>query len=195
MNLEFGIWNLEFGMSYLNFQKNSRQLPPKMLAKQTQIIYSTHSTHSIRTNYGTKKTKVIQKIANPYHCCSRCMAIIEWKKKYRKYKVMKNPTKWFAHRLDWIGLGIGFGLDGMELSVLMPIFTDFNFHLNTIAYVNFNLNTLDHVHQYEYQYRQLSAGCQQKAVKQNYHVLCISCAVNKNVCAKCMGPIDVQPEE
>ena len=44
-------------------------------------------------NRNSKKTKTILSLPNA-GLCKRCHDIIEWKKKYRKYKPLKAPTKW-----------------------------------------------------------------------------------------------------
>lgn len=61
--------------------------------------------------------------------CKRCKDIIDWKIKYKKYKMLSAPKKCIS--------------------------------------------------------------CEQKAIKQAYHVLCRNCARAKDVCAKCCKPEEV----
>jgi len=35
-----------------------------------------------------------------------------------------------------------------------------------------------------------SVWCSQKAVKEAYHVICKKCSEEKNVCAKCLEPVE-----
>jgi hypothetical protein len=48
-----------------------------------------------RHNPNSKKSQVIAGIPN-VGLCQRCHDIIEWRKKFRKYKPIKNLTKWCA---------------------------------------------------------------------------------------------------
>jgi hypothetical protein len=47
---------------------------------------------AFRHNKHSKLTKVIQAIPNE-GLCPRCVEIIEWRKKFRKYKMIKEPKK------------------------------------------------------------------------------------------------------
>lgn len=55
------------------------------------------NTFAFKHNKNSKKTKVILGI-NHFGLCTRCHEIIEWKKKYRKYKPLKAPKKWCVSR-------------------------------------------------------------------------------------------------
>ncbi|KAL7753830.1 hypothetical protein RI367_000762 [Sorochytrium milnesiophthora] len=89
-------------------------------AKKTGQKYK--NTTAFRHNPGSKLTKKI--LALPVQgLCSRCFEIIEWRKKYRKYKPLTAPKK--------------------------------------------------------------CVGCEQKTVKDAYHVICDKCAGARGVCAKC----------
>ncbi|ORZ39975.1 hypothetical protein BCR44DRAFT_97083 [Catenaria anguillulae PL171] len=80
------------------------------------------NTTAFRHNKASKKTKEI--LALPVQgVCARCFEIIEWRKKFRKYKPMTQPKK--------------------------------------------------------------CVSCEQKTVKESYHIMCNPCAHKKNVCAKC----------
>ncbi|KAI9184505.1 hypothetical protein H9P43_003558 [Blastocladiella emersonii ATCC 22665] len=81
------------------------------------------NTTAFRHNKASKKTKVI--LGLPIHgLCAKCFDVIEWRKKFRKYKPLTAPKK--------------------------------------------------------------CVTCNQKTVKDAYHVMCTPCATDKGVCAKCL---------
>lgn len=51
------------------------------------------NSFAFKHNPNSKKTKVILAI-NHAGLCAHCNEIIEWRKKYRKYKPLKHPRKW-----------------------------------------------------------------------------------------------------
>ncbi|KAI9136496.1 hypothetical protein BKA69DRAFT_1103798 [Paraphysoderma sedebokerense] len=82
-------------------------------------------------NRNSKLTKKI--LALPVQgLCHRCYEVIEWRKRFRKYKSLTTPKK--------------------------------------------------------------CVGCEQKTVKDAYHVLCNPCATKKNVCAKCQQSAEIVEE-
>ncbi|XP_013195419.2 uncharacterized protein C9orf85 homolog [Amyelois transitella] len=38
-------------------------------------------------------------------------------------------------------------------------------------------------------------GCEQKAIKYAYHLLCTKCVTEKNVCAKCCKPVEIEEKD
>jgi hypothetical protein len=51
------------------------------------------NTEAFRHNRASKKTAKI--LAMPIsHVCTHCREILEWRKKYRKYKPLTQPKKW-----------------------------------------------------------------------------------------------------
>lgn len=53
---------------------------------------------AFKHNKNSKLTKKILSMPNE-GLCTRCYEIIEWKKKYRKYKPLSAPKKWYAQTL------------------------------------------------------------------------------------------------
>jgi len=61
--------------------------PPKRPVHMNRVAF----TH----NKNSKKTAIILSLPNQ-GLCGRCHEMIEWKKRYRKYKPLTVPKKWFA---------------------------------------------------------------------------------------------------
>ncbi|KNE68806.1 hypothetical protein AMAG_13446 [Allomyces macrogynus ATCC 38327] len=88
------------------------------------------NTTAFRHNKASRKTREI--LALPVQgLCARCFEIVDWRKRFRKYKPLTSPKK--------------------------------------------------------------CVGCEQKTVKEAYHVLCNPCAAKKGVCAKCMQATEIVP--
>ncbi|KAL1920051.1 uncharacterized protein VTP21DRAFT_1197 [Calcarisporiella thermophila] len=88
------------------------------------------NTFSYKHNRNSKKTKKIA--ASPIQgLCARCTEVIEWRKKFRKYKPLTTPKR--------------------------------------------------------------CVGCQEKAIKDAYHILCDPCARTRGVCAKCQEKKEIVP--
>ncbi|CAG8464617.1 9631_t:CDS:2 [Dentiscutata heterogama] len=86
------------------------------------------NTYAFRANKNSKKTNLINSL--PINgICKRCKDIIEWRKKFKKYKPLKTPKRCVC--------------------------------------------------------------CEEKTVKEAYHILCNKCAKDKGVCAKCQGSEDI----
>ncbi|KAG0259322.1 hypothetical protein DFQ27_004125 [Actinomortierella ambigua] len=95
--------------------------------KQGQTYKNTFAFHA---NKGSRITKQIA--AMPIGgLCSKCVDVIEWRKKFRKYKPLTTARK--------------------------------------------------------------CVNCDQKAIKEAYHVMCNNCAGEKNVCAKCLESREIVP--
>ncbi|CAG8644165.1 19497_t:CDS:2 [Dentiscutata erythropus] len=90
------------------------------------------NAYAFRANKNSKKTKIINSL--PINgICKRCKDIIEWRKKFKKYKSLKTPKRCVC--------------------------------------------------------------CEEKTVKEAYHILCNKCAKEKGVCAKCQGSEDIVPSD
>ncbi|KAK9720717.1 hypothetical protein K7432_003950 [Basidiobolus ranarum] len=88
------------------------------------------NTTAYRHNKNSKKTREIN--ALPISgLCQRCLDVLEWRKRFRKYKPLTTAKKCVC--------------------------------------------------------------CQQKAIKEAYHVLCNKCATEKKVCAKCQESKQIVP--
>ena len=66
---------------------NVRKSRPQKHQNTTAFKNNLHDT--------SKRTKVINSIEVTC-CCSRCTEVIEWKIKYKKYKLLTVPKKWFV---------------------------------------------------------------------------------------------------
>ncbi|CAG8717232.1 5396_t:CDS:2, partial [Acaulospora morrowiae] len=80
------------------------------------------NTFAFHANKNSKKTKTINSLPID-GVCQKCKDIIEWRKKYKKYKPLTVPKR--------------------------------------------------------------CVGCEEKTVKEAYHILCNKCATEKGACAKC----------
>ncbi|RIA97712.1 hypothetical protein C1645_751815 [Glomus cerebriforme] len=86
------------------------------------------NTFAFQPNKNSKKTKFINSL--PINgLCHRCKEILEWRKKYKKYKPLTTPKR--------------------------------------------------------------CVNCNEKAIKEAYHVLCSKCATSKKVCAKCQESAEI----
>ncbi|CAG8833789.1 32179_t:CDS:2, partial [Gigaspora margarita] len=86
------------------------------------------NSYAFHANKNSKKTKLINSL--PINgVCKRCKDIIEWRKKFKKYKPLKTPKRCVC--------------------------------------------------------------CDEKTVKEAYHILCNKCSKDKGVCAKCQGSDDI----
>ncbi|CAB4374256.1 hypothetical protein RhiirA5_493204 [Rhizophagus irregularis] len=86
------------------------------------------NTFSFQSNKNSKKTKYINSL--PINgLCHKCKEIIEWRKKYKKYKPLTTLKR--------------------------------------------------------------CVNCNEKAVKEAYHILCSKCATDKKVCAKCQESAEI----
>ena len=63
---------------------NNKKGPPK---HQNKFAFK-HNKNSVKTR------KLLAKEGTTAGLCARCVEIIEWKIKYRKYKPLKDPKKW-----------------------------------------------------------------------------------------------------
>ncbi|KAF9418332.1 hypothetical protein BGZ94_009721 [Podila epigama] len=95
--------------------------------KQAQAHKNTYAFHA------NKSSKITKKIANmPVGgLCEKCVEVIMWRKKFKKYKPLTTMKK--------------------------------------------------------------CVNCQEKAIKDAYHVICTKCAGEKNVCAKCLESREIVP--
>ncbi|CAG8565786.1 8534_t:CDS:2 [Funneliformis mosseae] len=86
------------------------------------------NTFAFQPNKNSKKTKLINSL--PINgLCHRCKEIVEWRKKYKKYKPLTTPKR--------------------------------------------------------------CVSCNEKTVKEAYHILCNKCATDKKVCAKCQESVEI----
>ncbi|KAG0231000.1 hypothetical protein B0O80DRAFT_380648 [Mortierella sp. GBAus27b] len=95
--------------------------------KQGQAYKNTFAFHA---NKGSKLTKKIAEMPVS-GLCQKCVEVIMWRKKFKKYKPLTTMKK--------------------------------------------------------------CVNCQQKAIKDAYHVMCNKCAGEKNVCAKCLESREIVP--
>ncbi|KAK3828628.1 MAG: hypothetical protein J3Q66DRAFT_383315 [Benniella sp.] len=95
--------------------------------KQAQAHKNSFAFHA---NPGSKLTKKIASMPVS-GLCEKCVEVIEWRKKFRKYKPLTTMKK--------------------------------------------------------------CVHCQQKAIKEAYHVMCNKCAGEKNICAKCLESREIVP--
>jgi hypothetical protein len=52
-----------------------------------------HNEFAFRHNPKSKLTQKIMSLPSSEHACPSCLSILEWRKKYRKYKILKRPRK------------------------------------------------------------------------------------------------------
>ena len=64
------------------------------------------NSYAFKHNKNSKKTKRIANLPNTtLYCCPRCTSKIQWRVKYRKYKPLKEPTKWCVGSLASASVG------------------------------------------------------------------------------------------
>jgi hypothetical protein len=68
-----------------------------MPSKQTGSNQKHQNEYAFRHNKNSKKTRKIAKTPNK-GLCEKCHEKIEWRKKYRKYKPLTQPRKWYVQR-------------------------------------------------------------------------------------------------
>ena len=122
---------------------------------------------AFRHNKHSKKTQEILKMPIS-GMCAHCVEVIEWRKKYRKYKPLTAPSKWYARRAS----------PGTR-------------HEETVACARPRLTSTRAPHVVPV--RHCSVVCDQRKVKQAYHAACSDCALARSVCAKCLQPRDILP--
>lgn len=58
-----------------------------------------------RHNKHSKKTQQILQLPVS-GMCSHCVEVVEWRKKYRKYKPLSGPKKWYGSQPDTLGVDL-----------------------------------------------------------------------------------------
>jgi len=130
-----------------------------------------------RHNPNSKKSQVIAGIPN-VGLCQRCHDIIEWRKKFRKYKPIKNLTKWCASihlaalRCSSLPLARSTRIGAaacLSAFVIMHVLIQYFFDLFLCSCLV-----------------SLSACCGEKKVRSAYHLWCTDCAKGADCCPKCL---------
>jgi hypothetical protein len=113
--------------------------------------------------------------------CPKCHEKVEWRKKYRKYKPLTQPKKWFVFLL----------LSGVYFWIILLLRTAPESFVSTLSVgkkkqtssgkCGYPIDLLSYFFLY-------STKCELKKVRHAYHTICEDCAISLKCCAKCLIP-------